>query len=139
VTRTFLFIVGFLSTLAAILLLASASFGWLLARALPLATFEATLLSLVAIVAAVVIVGGGLLLTALTTAVHQNGKPESVLGDLSAVSFVMQDLAANTRCPCGSRKKYKNCHGKLKNDYLHSQSATRETNLASHSTNTPAP
>ncbi len=111
-----------------LLVLLSYGIGWLLRLLLPLSAFEATLLSLVAL-AAVAIAA----LRLFSAIVSTPPLPGSYLEDDENLEddefdefedlldfedeeaepeFDFSNVKPDDRCPCGSGRKYKNCHGK---------------------------
>jgi len=47
------------------------------------------------------------------SAPDESGQPQTVSADLSSGQHVLAPVGRNEPCPCGSGKKYKQCHGKL--------------------------
>jgi len=47
------------------------------------------------------------------SAPDESGQPQTVTADLSNGQHVLAPVGRNEPCPCGSGKKYKQCHGKL--------------------------
>jgi hypothetical protein len=117
--------------LVCLLVLAATGIGWLLSRFLPFSLFEATLLSLIGLLAA-----GYLILQIVGSppiAIEEvedddewedeEQDEEQGEEDYPAIPLWRQpikraDRFANARpddrCPCGSGRKYKNCHGRGK-------------------------
>lgn len=117
---------------AAILVLAATGLGWLASRLLPFTLFEASLLSLIALISILAVVWSILRvpLWDLDTATQDSDDEddedeedeEEYLDDppVSAIPLWRQPLKTanfqnvnpNDRCPCGSGRKYKICHGR---------------------------
>ena len=47
------------------------------------------------------------------SAPDENGKPQTVAADLAGLQQAFGPVGRNEPCPCGSGKKFKQCHGKL--------------------------
>jgi len=47
------------------------------------------------------------------SAPDESGQPQTVSADLSSGQHVLAPVGRNEPCPCGSGKKFKQCHGKL--------------------------
>ena len=86
-----------------LLVLAAYGVGWILVRILPLSPFEATLLSLIALS-----VTGLAAWRFVTTLMSGPMLPPIFSEDLDEE---WENVKPNDRCPCGSGRKYKNCHG----------------------------
>lgn len=113
---------------AAILVLAATGLGWLASRLLPFTLFEASLLSLIALISILAVVWSILrvplwdLDTATQDSDDEDDEDEEEYLDDPPVSAIplwrrplktanFQNVSPNDRCPCGSGRKYKNCHG----------------------------
>ena len=86
-----------------LLVLAAYGVGWIMVRFLPLSPFEATLLSLIAL--SVTGLAAWRFVTALLS--------EPMLSPIYSENLdeEWENVQPNDRCPCGSGRKYKNCHG----------------------------
>jgi hypothetical protein len=120
-----------------LLVMLSYGAGWLLTRFLALSTFEATLLSLIAIsvigITGARILGGFFAPPAFPTTLGEDEDEESEEEPGDDEDTIEEDdqpykgrnvvwkkdreydfsgVKPDDRCPCGSGRKYKNCHGR---------------------------
>ncbi len=111
-----------------LLVLLAYGVGWVLTRFLPLSSFEASLLSLVGVIAAAwLAVRLSATLPARETPNADDEEDDELLDEeeeeedryagiprwrrpRSELDF--EDVRPDDRCPCGSGRKYKNCHGR---------------------------
>ena len=96
-------IIALVGVSGGLLVLAAYGIGWMLAHILPLSPFEATLLSLIALS-----VTGLAAWRFVTTLMSGPMLPPIFSEDLDEE---WENVKPNDRCPCGSGRKYKNCHG----------------------------
>ena len=115
----FAFIMFLLSVISTAVIVAySVGFGWLLSRVLPVTESDATLLIMGATI--VVVLGASILVRATTAAMLSDDDQSAVdkptaANDISkAEGIVLVSVSSDEKCPCGSRRKYKNCHGALR-------------------------
>jgi membrane protein implicated in regulation of membrane protease activity len=105
----FVVILLLLGIIAALLVLTAYGIGWLLRLFLPLSPFEATLLSLVGLIASAVLIW-----TFIRQTIPYSSLPYYEDEDEEdEEDIVVPIVAPDARCPCGSGRKYKNCHGKI--------------------------
>jgi hypothetical protein len=115
---------------AALIVLMAAGLGLLLSRFLPLSAYEASFMSLIALITLLAAVWQILRTPAITVPVDEEDwedeemteedEPPSRPAFISSIPRWRQPLkrtgyesiGRNDPCPCGSGKKYKNCHGK---------------------------
>lgn len=113
---------------AALMVLMAAGLGLLLSRFLPLSTYEASFMSLIALIALLAAAWQILRTPAITVPVDEEEEWEDEEEDESPPppAFIpsiprwrqplrrtaYEGVGRNDLCPCGSGKKYKNCHGK---------------------------
>jgi hypothetical protein len=134
---TFLVILLVISLLGSVLILLSFGLGWLLRIFLPFSPFEATLLALLVYLAFGAIALKILWPTQPPYSLPEDGTEEWDEDDeddedlekepvvvyypknmrksfFNKSSKEVPEVAPDARCPCGSGRKYKNCHGRAK-------------------------
>jgi hypothetical protein len=87
-----------------LLVLVAYGIGWMLGHILPLTPFEATLLSLIALSVT------GSATWKFVMAMLSEPLLSPIYDD--ELDDEWENVKPNDRCPCGSGRKYKNCHGK---------------------------
>jgi len=95
----------------ALLVVTAFGIGKLLSFLLPLSVFECSLLSMLGMLA--LLAAAWRLIENLSRAVGPEvGVAEDDEEEAEVVDAVVEAVARNARCPCGSRRKFKNCCGR---------------------------
>lgn len=113
---------------ATLMVLMATGLGWLLSRFLPLSVYEASFLSLIATIALLAAVWQILRTPAITVPVDdeeedwedeedEESPPPAFIPSIPRWRQPLrrteyEGVGRNDLCPCGSGRKYKNCHGK---------------------------
>ncbi|MBC8507982.1 MAG: SEC-C domain-containing protein [Chloroflexi bacterium] len=97
-------IIALVGVSGGLLVLAAYGIGWMLVQILPLSPFEATLLSLIALSVT------GSAAWKFVMAMLSEPLLSPIYDD--ELDDEWDNVKPNDRCPCGSGRKYKNCHGK---------------------------